>query len=151
MKTPKRILIADDDECLVDALARRCQALDLRVERAYDGMSALVKIDALEPDLVILDVNMPSGSGLSVCEMVAPDPNLKAIPIIILTGRTDSQTIATCNRLDAYYVPKGPNIWSLLEPLVVDLLGIGRSQAAGPEQPRPADTCRADQIGRAHV
>lgn len=133
MKNPKRILIADDDECLVDALARRCQALDLRVERAYDGMSALMKIDALEPDLVILDVNMPSGSGLSVCEMVAPDPNLRAIPIIILTGRADGETIAACNRLDAYYVLKGPKIWSQLEPLVVGLLGIERSGAAGLE------------------
>ena len=145
MKNPKRILIADDDECLVDALARRCQALDVRVERAYDGMSALVKIDTLEPDLVILDVNMPSGSGLRVCEMVARDPHLKAIPIIILTGRTDGETIASCNRLDAYYVPKGPDIWLRLELLVVDLLGIERSPATMPEQPHPADTCRADQ------
>src|SRR4029453_18984937 len=101
MRNPKRILIADDDECLVDALARRCQALDLRVERAYDGMSALMKIDALEPDLVILDMNMPGGTGLSVFEMVAHDPHLKAIPTIILTGRSDGETIASCNRLDA--------------------------------------------------
>jgi len=148
MTSTKRILIADDDECLVDALARRCEALDLHVERAHDGMSALVKIDALEPDLVILDVNMPSGSGLSVCEMLAPDPNLKAIPIVILTGRTDGETIAACNRLDAYYVLKGPNIWSQLEPLVVDLLGTEPSGAAGPEQPYPADTCRADHSHR---
>jgi DNA-binding response OmpR family regulator len=148
MTRTKRILIADDDECLVDALARRCQALDLHVERAYDGMSALMKIDALEPDLVILDVNMPSGSGLSVCEMIAPDPNLKAIPVIILTGRTDGETIAACNRLDAFYVLKGPNIWSQLEPLVVDLLGIEPSGAAGPEQPHAADTCRADHSHR---
>ena len=83
MKNTKRILIADDDEGLVDALARRCQALGLLVERAYDGISALRKIDALEPHLVILDVNMPSGSGLSVCEMIAQDPYLKTIPIII--------------------------------------------------------------------
>jgi DNA-binding response OmpR family regulator len=148
MTSTKRILIADDDECLVDALARRCEALDLHVERAYDGMSALVKIDALEPDLVILDVNMPSGSGHSVCEMIAPDPNLKAIPIIILTGRTDGETIAACNRLDAYYVLKGPNIWSQLESLVVDLLGIEPSGAAGPEQPHSADRCRADHRHR---
>ena len=140
----KRILIVDDDENLVDALARRCEALDLRVERAYDGMSALLKIDALEPDLVVLDVNMPSGSGLSVCEMVAHDPNLKAIPIIILTGRTDVETIASCNRLDAYYVHKGPAIWSRLEPLVVDLLGIGRSRSAGPDKPEAAPPTEAD-------
>ena len=139
MTQTKRILIVDDDECLVDALARRCEALGLRVERAYDGMSALLKIDALEPDLVVLDVNMPSGSGISVCEMAARDPNLKTIPIIVLTGRTDSETIASCNRLDAYYVPKGPAIWSRLEPLVVDLLGIGRFRPVGPDKPHSAD------------
>ena len=145
MTNTKRILIADDDECLVDALARRCQALDLQVERARDGMSALTKIDALEPDLVILDVNMPSGSGLGICEMVSRDPDLKSIPVIMLTGRTDGETIASCNRLDAYYVPKGPDIWSRLEPLVVDLLEIRRSQAAEPDRPHAANMGCADQ------
>src|SRR5688572_22327567 len=111
MSHPKRILIADDDDALVDALARRCQALGLVVERAYDGMSALRKIAALEPDLVILDVNMPSGSGLSVCEMISQDVFLKTIPVIMLTGRTDAPTIAACNRLDAVYLLKGPNVW----------------------------------------
>ena len=126
MTSTKRILIADDDEGLVDALARRCQGLGLEVTQAYDGMSALTTIDALEPDLVILDVNMPSGSGLRVCEMVSQDPDLQSIPIIVLTGRTDGETIAACNRLDACYVRKGPDIWSRLEPLVADRLKIGR-------------------------
>jgi DNA-binding response OmpR family regulator len=148
MTNTKRILIADDDECLVDALVRRCQVLDLQVERAYDGMSALMKIDALEPDLVILDVNMPSGSGLRVCEMVSRDAELKSIPVIILTGRTDGETIAACNRLDAYYVLKGPDIWSRLEPLVVDLLGIERSAPAALQQPHLVSTCSADDRHR---
>jgi DNA-binding response OmpR family regulator len=151
MTNTKRILIADDDECLVDALARRCQALNLQVERAYDGISALMMIDALEPDLVILDVNMPSGSGLSVCEMVAQDPYLKAIPIIILTGRTDGETIAACNRLDAIYVLKGPNIWSQLEPLVIDRLKIERSVAAEPKPRHPGNTCSADDSDRSRA
>jgi len=140
MKKPKRILIADDDECLVDALARRCQALNFRVERAYDGMSALAKIDAWEPDLVILDVNMPSGSGLSVCEMLAHDTHLKTIPVIMLTGRSDGETIAACNRLKATYVLKGPSIWSELEPIVANFLGINPSAAAA-EQQSPASAC----------
>src|SRR5262245_56745260 len=122
MSSTKRILIADDDECLVDALTRRCQALGLEVAQAYDGKSALTTIDALEPDLVILDVNMPNGSGLRVCEMVSQDPDLQSIPVIVLTGRTDGETIASCNRLDACYVRKGPDVWSQLEPLIADRL-----------------------------
>src|SRR5262245_17414277 len=74
MTQTKRILIADDDECLLEALSRRFLELGVRVERACDGASALAKIDMLQPDLVILDVNMPSGSGLRVCELVAQDP-----------------------------------------------------------------------------
>src|SRR5262249_1146306 len=126
MKNSKRILIADDDECLVDALARRCEALDLRVERAYDGITALAKIDSLEPDLVILNVSIPNGSGRSVCEMIAHDPHLKAIPVIILTGRTDGETIAFCNAQNATYLLKGPNIWSQLEPLIINRLETSR-------------------------
>jgi DNA-binding response OmpR family regulator len=124
MTSPKRILIADDDESLVDSLARRCEALGLCVQRAYDGMSALMAIDALDPDLVILDVNMPGGSGLSVCEMVAHDPDLKSIPTIILTGRTDGETINACKRLAADYVLKGANTWAQLEPLLIGRLQI---------------------------
>ena len=145
MKTPKRILIADDDECLVEALARRCQELDIQVECAYDGMSTLKSIDAQHPDLVILDVNMPSGSGIRVCEMVSRDPDLKAIPVIILTGRTDEETIATCDRLNAYYVPKGPDTWSRLKLLVVDLLGIVSPVKAAEEQRHPGPSGRSDQ------
>jgi len=126
MTNSKRVLIADDDEGVVDALARRCQALDLRVERAYDGISALTKIDTVEPDFIILDINMPCGSGLSVCEMVARDAHLKTIPIIVLTGRSDNETIAACNRLDTTYVLKGPSIWSQIEPLLCEHLRIVR-------------------------
>jgi two-component system alkaline phosphatase synthesis response regulator PhoP len=146
MTSTKRILIADDDEGLVDALARRCQALGLEVAQAYDGTSALATIDALEPDLVILDVNMPSGSGLRVCEMVSQDPELQSIPVIVLTGRTDGETIAACNRLDACYVRKGPDIWSQLEPLVADRLAI-RRDAGQTHQASQATTAenRADE------
>src|SRR5262245_7808425 len=137
MSSTKRILIADDDECLVDALARRCQALGLEVAQAYDGTSALATIDAMEPDLVILDVNMPSGSGLRVCEMVSQDPELQSLPVIVLTGRTDGETIAACNRLNACYVRKGPDIWSQLAPLVASRLEIRRN------------ACQTDQPSRA--
>lgn len=145
MINSKRILIADDDECLVDALARRCDLLGLRVERAYDGMSATTKIDALEPDLVILDVNMPCGSGLGVCEMLAHDSHLKTIPIIVLTGRSDSETVAACNRLDAMYVLKGPDIWSQIEPLLRQRLRFEGSLSAEAKQSHPARSCPADE------
>jgi DNA-binding response OmpR family regulator len=122
MNISKHILIADDDEDLADAIARRCERLKLEVERAYDAVTALEKIDQLEPDLVILDVNMPGGNGLSLCQMMARDDCLRDIPVIIMTGRQDEATIRSCHDLLAYYVLKSPDVWSRLEPLVRELL-----------------------------
>lgn len=134
MAKRKRILIADDDEGLVDVMTRRFERLGLRVDGAYDGQSALHQIDQHEPELVILDVNMPSGSGLGVCKMLSHDLRLKSIPIVFLTGRKDEQTVRLCRELRGHYVQKGPEMWSELEPLVKRLLRldqIGSNPASG--------------------
>ncbi len=126
-RNPKLVLIADDDENLVDILSHRCRQLGLAVERAHDGMSALTNIDELEPDLVLLDVNMPSGNGLSVCEMLSGDEDLRHVPVIILTGRQDQETIRRCHMLAAYYIPKGAGVWARLQPLIGELLDLDPS------------------------
>jgi len=116
------VLIADDDDQLLDALTRRCEQLGLNVAIAHDGLAAANVIDLQEPDLVILDVNMPRGSGLDVCEMLARGEMARQIPAIVLTGRKDTATIRRCHNLLAYYVPKCPNVWSRIEPLIGELL-----------------------------
>jgi len=78
----------------------------------------------LAPDLMILDINMPAGNGLSVCEMLATDPGSSAIPVIILTGRNDPDTIRRCHDMLAYYVLKCPDVWRRVEPVVFELMDI---------------------------
>ncbi|HVW39002.1 MAG TPA: response regulator, partial [Pirellulales bacterium] len=101
-------------------------------DRAYDGQSALDQIDQHEPELVILDVNMPSGSGLGVCKMLSHDLRLKSIPIVFLTGRKDEQTVRLCRELRGHYVQKGPEMWSELEPLVKQLLQLDETSPNPP-------------------
>jgi len=125
------VLIADDDEQLVDVLTRRCEQLGLNVEIANDGLAAVNAIDLYEPDLVILDVSMPQGSGLDVCEMIARDEVARRIPVIILTGRQDEDTIRRCHNLLAYYVQKCANVWSRIEPLLGELLVLAPRPACG--------------------
>ena len=134
MAKKKLVLIADDDENVVDLVARRCETLGLRTERAYDGKSALEKVMAHEADLIVLDVNMPGGSGLTVCEMLSRDPHLKTIPVIMLTGRKDDKTVRSCHDLLAYYMPKGADMWARLEPLMEELLGLASERPAQPPQ-----------------
>ena len=122
--TTKTILIADDDSDLADVLAMRCRQLGLRALVAYDGLTALTLVDEQSPDLVCLDVNMPLGSGLGVCEMLQPDEALASIPVVVLTGRSDEETIRRCQSMGAYYVLKSRDVWQRVEPILRELLDI---------------------------
>ena len=118
----KMVLIADDDSNMVSALAERCESLGLTVETASNAMTALGKIDQFQPDAVILDVNMPYGNGLSVCEMMAGHEELSAIPVIMLTGSSDHDTIRRCRQMRAHYVLKSLDVWSRIEPVLKEVL-----------------------------
>ena len=126
----KSIFIADDDRQLVRALALRCQNLGLHVQQAYDSVTALRQIHAQPPDFICLDVNLPGGNGLSLCEMLCTDDRTARIPKIILTGRSDPDTIRRCHTMCAYYVEKSPNVWERVGPLLCELLGIAYCEIA---------------------
>jgi DNA-binding response OmpR family regulator len=132
--TTKKVLLADDDRDLVQALAARCLGLGLQVIVAYDAMTALMQINRQRPDVVCLDVNMPAGNGLCVCEMLAGNEELSAVPVIIVTGRTDEETVRRCHDMGAYYVLKSSDVWPRVEPLLREILGLA------PPQPSPAET-----------
>jgi DNA-binding response OmpR family regulator len=119
----KIVLLADDDQELVTALAHRCRRRGLKVCCAYDAFSALSLARSAPPDMICLDVEMPAGNGLSVCEMLASDEACRSIPVAILTGKNDPDTIVRCHNMCAYYIEKCSDIWSRLEPLIDELLG----------------------------
>ncbi|MCA9150079.1 MAG: response regulator [Planctomycetales bacterium] len=131
----KTVLVADDDPDILDLMQRRCTHLGLNVVLARDAMTAMSQIAATHPDLVCLDVEMPNGTGLSVCKTMAADADLKAIPAIILTGRSDQDVQRQCHDLIAYYIPKGQQMWQRLEPLLEQILG-----PASTEEPVHKDT-----------
>ncbi len=132
------ILIADDDTNLVHALALRCRQLGLQVDEAYNALTALAKLDDNPADLICLDIDMPPGDGLSVCEMLATDQRFAFTPVIVLTGKANEDTIRRCHNLCAYYVQKCPDVWSRVEPLVCELLRVRPIQHTPPTEGRNA-------------
>jgi CheY-like chemotaxis protein len=119
----KMILIADDDPEIVHALELRCRTLGYDVCVAHSGLAALKMACQQKPDLICLDVEMPGGNGFSACELLAGEETLARVPVVILTGRNDPDTIRKCHNLCAYYVLKCTDIWDRLAPLVRELLG----------------------------
>jgi CheY-like chemotaxis protein len=108
---------------------------------ASSALEAINAIHRVQPNVVCIDVNMPAGNGLSVCEMMAGDERLRAIPVIILTGKSDRETIRRCHDMKAYYVEKNADVWGRVEPLLIELLGKSEScrREAGPPL-APADS-----------
>ncbi len=83
-----KIVAADDDPQLLRLVTRNLQLEGYEVLAASDGQQALEQIEAVAPDLVLLDVMMPKLDGFSVCERVR---EFSAVPIIIVTARGQDQ------------------------------------------------------------
>ena len=143
----KSVLIADDDAMLVRVLTVRCRHLGLEVRKASDAMQALVMIHKDPPDLIIMDVSMPAGDGLSACKMLASDSRLQEIPVIILTGRSDEQIREQVGGMGAHYVLKSPDCWQEIKPLLSRLLNLELESEPTPD-PKPAPPA-ADRGGPA--
>ena len=80
-----RILIAEDDASLAGQLEALLSQRGYPVDRAADGNEALSKIRSTPPNLLILDALLPKVSGFQVARLVKFDPNLKKLPILMLT------------------------------------------------------------------
>ena len=82
----KKILLADDEQDLVEMLAARLQANGYEVLRAHDGEDAFRIAADARPALIILDLLMPKGDGNAVAERLRTDPATARIPVIFLSG-----------------------------------------------------------------
>jgi len=84
----QKILIVDDEPGIITLLKTRLSANGYEVITGANGQDALSQIKGQHPDLVILDVMMPPPNGFQVCRTVKDDPELKNIPIILLTAKS---------------------------------------------------------------
>ena len=109
----KKILVVDDEPLIVKLLQARLEKNGYSVVVAQDGQEALDKTYQENPDLIILDIMLPHIDGYYVCKVLRSDDKYKAIPIIMLTGRTLAQDIKMGMDLGAVsYVQKPfkPNV-----------------------------------------
>ncbi|MFP4053695.1 MAG: response regulator [Phycisphaerae bacterium] len=97
----KRVLIADDDMGLVQAMAIRLKNAGFEVICGTDSYQALSQAMTTRPDVIILDINMPCGKGFTVHERLRQSASVAA-PVIYLTGDKDPDIDAISRRLGAY-------------------------------------------------
>ncbi len=101
------LLVVDDNEANRDVLSRRLRHRGYVVSVAADGAEALALTETLKFDLILLDVEMPGMSGLEVLSRIRADHSSTALPVIMVTARTEGADIVEAFRLGANdYVTK---------------------------------------------
>jgi putative two-component system response regulator len=80
------VLAVDDDPGALSALADALGTLGFDVVQAADGAAALELAHSRQPDVVLLDVQMPGMDGFEVCRQLKRDPDLLLVPVVFLTG-----------------------------------------------------------------
>ncbi len=81
-----KILIADDSPTAAALLQRMLAPLGHTILLVSDGEEAVRRIQHEHPDLVILDIIMPKMNGFQLCRTIRSDPELKDLPIIVVTS-----------------------------------------------------------------
>lgn len=79
----------DDSKTVRRLVESALRDFDCDVSEADNGFKALFAMERSLPDLILLDVNMPTMNGLEMLELLDSKPELKAIPVIMLTSPTD--------------------------------------------------------------
>lgn len=87
----KTILLVDDEPHVLEVLRVTLEDLGFRLIEAQDGPGALEMAKQENPDLVVLDVMLPSMSGLEVCRALKESSQTEGMPVIMLTARSEEE------------------------------------------------------------
>ena len=90
----KKILVADDDPGIVDAMQILLEDEGYEVLTTMDGENVVQMFDQ-KPDLVFLDIWMSGVNGNTVCQKLKADENTKHVPVIMFSANRDTEQIAT--------------------------------------------------------
>lgn len=97
----KKILIIEDDSHLADIYSKKLTAEGFDVLIAKSGNAGLKMAKKNLPDLIVLDLLLPTKSGVEVLKELKADVNLKRLPVIIASNLSEKATVDECLRLGA--------------------------------------------------
>jgi len=80
------VLVVDDNEALRALMAEFLRVHGFNVSTASDGQTALYELSRQQPDLVLLDVQMPGLDGFEVCRRIKASPETRLTPVVLVTG-----------------------------------------------------------------
>lgn len=137
-----KLLIIEDDPLMSRMYQKIFSFEGYAVELAGDGEEGLAKVRTVNPTLILLDIMMPKLNGLEVLDRLKADPELKAIPVVILTNLAGQQDAETALAKGAVkYIIKSEYDPKQVADLVKEILaGYTRNEVPGSTNAAPAQT-----------
>lgn len=90
------ILVVDDEPDNFDVIDTLLSDRNYHLYYASSGERAIDSLEAIQPDLILLDVMMPGMDGIEACQRIKATPQWEAVPIIMVTVLTSKQDLAQC-------------------------------------------------------
>jgi len=84
-----RILLIEDEEDIAALIKLQADISGYKLLVEVDGLNGMRAVEREKPDLVILDIMLPGQSGLDVCRKIKTNPDLKEIPVIMLSAKSE--------------------------------------------------------------
>ena len=144
---PYKLLLADDSVTIQRVIELTFAEEDIQVIAVGDGKQAIQRVQQDPPDIILADVGMPERDGYEVATFVKQTPELKHIPVLLLTGAFEPIDEARARAAGCYGVLVKPFEPQLVINRVKDLIRARRSQS----QPAPPVAARTSAPGAAQA
>jgi len=119
-----KVLIADDDRIFVELVSARLRAKGHQVLAALDAIQAFANAVRNLPDVIILDLKMPGGTGVEALRKLKTSTRTAAIPVIVASGVGDRKQVEAVLALGAeVFLPK-PIKFEILADALTRLTGV---------------------------
>lgn len=141
-----KVLLVEDDPFIIRLYQKTLTLENFEVESADNGLSALEVLPNFKPDIILLDIMMPTMNGVEFLNKMKADPANANTPVIVLTNVSDSEvTLSAVNAGAALILIKSQTepddvVKAVKGVLAKDILQTeSLDPAEAPEQPVPAD------------
>ncbi len=120
MKSLKIIAIEDDID-FGDVLEMRLKSWGHDVTLVRNWLTMMMTISSQSFDVIIADVETPTGNGLTALQFLDKEDGVHAIRKVFLTGLNDAETIHACEAMDAKYIHKSPTALNELKDVLAEI------------------------------
>jgi len=128
-----RVLVVEDERTIAEAIAARLAAEGFAVDQVHDGLAALERAAAWDPELVVLDVMLPGLDGHEVCRRLQAE---RPVPVLMLTARDDEIDLLVGLGIGADdYMTKPFSMRELVARIRVLLRRVDRARSAATSAP----------------